>query len=75
LERFVDQRSACGGIDSFAVTSLHLAKKFRWYLVAASGRAKACARPWGEAHRIYTRQVNFRKGSRGYLRQGRFASM
>lgn len=28
----------------------------------------------GEAHRRYTRQVNFREGWRGYLWQGRFAS-
>src|SRR5260370_30402747 len=29
----------------------------------------------GEAHRRYTRQVNFREGWRGYLWQGRFASV
>jgi len=28
----------------------------------------------GEAHRRYTRQVNFREGWRGYLWQGRFTS-
>jgi putative transposase len=28
----------------------------------------------GEAHRRYTRRVNFREGWRGYLWQGRFAS-
>ena len=28
----------------------------------------------GEAHRLYTRHINFRKGWRGYLWQGRFAS-
>ncbi len=28
----------------------------------------------GEAHRRYTRHVNFREGWRGYLWQGRFAS-
>jgi putative transposase len=28
----------------------------------------------GEAHRRYTRRVNFRQGWRGYLWQGRFAS-
>jgi putative transposase len=28
----------------------------------------------GEAHRRYTRQINFREGWRGYLFQGRFAS-
>jgi putative transposase len=28
----------------------------------------------GEAHRRYTRHINFRKGWRGYLWQGRFAS-
>jgi putative transposase len=28
----------------------------------------------GEAHRRYTRMINFREGWRGHLRQGRFAS-
>ena len=28
----------------------------------------------GEAHRRYTRHINFREGWRGYLWQGRFAS-
>lgn len=28
----------------------------------------------GEAHRLYTRRINFREGWRGYLFQGRFAS-
>ena len=31
-------------------------------------------RPVGEAHRLYTRYVNFREGWRGYLWQGRFSS-
>jgi putative transposase len=29
----------------------------------------------GEAHRRYTRRVNFRENGRGYLWQGRFASV
>jgi len=28
----------------------------------------------GEAHRRYTRRINFREGRRGHLWQGRFAS-
>jgi putative transposase len=35
---------------------------------------KGLARALGEAHRRYTRQINFREGWRGYLWQGRFAS-
>ena len=38
--------------------------------VDESGLAKAI----GEAHRRYTRYINFREGWRGYLWQGRFAS-
>ncbi len=34
----------------------------------------ALRRALGEAHRRYTRRVNFREGWRGYLWQGRFAS-
>ncbi len=32
------------------------------------------ARAIGEAHRLYTRMINFRKKDRGYLFQGRFSS-
>ena len=35
---------------------------------------RALAAALGEAHRRYSREVNFREGWRGYLWQGRFAS-
>jgi len=44
------------------------------HLVAVPETADALARAIGEAHRRYTRRVNFREGWRGYLWQGRFAS-
>ena len=44
------------------------------HLIAVPGEKESLARAIGEAHRRYTRYVNFREGWRGYLRQGRFAS-
>jgi putative transposase len=44
------------------------------HLVAVPKTAEGLARAIGEAHRRYTRLVNFREGWRGYLWQGRFAS-
>ena len=44
------------------------------HLIAVPHRAEGLARAIGEAHRRYTRLINFRKGWRGYLWQGRFAS-
>jgi len=44
------------------------------HLVVVPQTAEALARALGEAHRRYTRHVNFREGWRGYLWQGRFAS-
>jgi len=44
------------------------------HLIAVPGKADGLARALGEAHRRYTRMVNFRKDWRGYLWQGRFAS-
>ena len=44
------------------------------HLIAVPNSAQALARAIGEAHRRYTRRVNFREGWRGHLRQGRFAS-
>ena len=38
------------------------------------GPAYALSSTIGEAHRRYTRRINFREGWRGYLWQGRFAS-
>jgi len=44
------------------------------HLVAVPESEESLARGIGEAHRRYTRHVNFRKGWKGYLWQGRFAS-
>ena len=44
------------------------------HLVAVPKTAEGLARAVGEAHRRYTRRINFREGWRGYLWQGRFAS-
>jgi len=44
------------------------------HLVAVPETAEGLARAIGQAHRRYTRRVNFREGWRGYLWQGRFAS-
>jgi len=43
-------------------------------MVAVPEEADSLSRGIGEAHRRYTRMINFRKGWRGYLWQGRFAS-
>ena len=44
------------------------------HLVAAPKTEDGLRRAIGEAHRRYTRRVNFREGWRGHLWQGRFAS-
>ena len=44
------------------------------HLVAVPETEAGLARAIGEAHRRYTRRVNFREKWRGYLWQGRFAS-
>ena len=44
------------------------------HLIAVPQSIQGLARAVGEAHRRYTRLVNFRQGWRGHLRQGRFAS-
>ena len=44
------------------------------HLIAVPPSEKALSQAIGEAHRRYTRRVNFRKGWRGHLWQGRFAS-
>ena len=44
------------------------------YLIAVSQSADGLRRAIGEAHRRFTRMVNFREGWRGHLWQGRFAS-
>ncbi len=43
-------------------------------LIAVPGTEDALRRALGEAHRRYTRHVNFREGWRGHVWQGRFAS-
>jgi putative transposase len=45
------------------------------HLILVPGDAGGLRAALGEAHRRYTRQVNFREGWRGYLWQGRFASV
>ncbi|QII13218.1 hypothetical protein KsCSTR_38390 [Candidatus Kuenenia stuttgartiensis] len=42
--------------------------------IAVQPSEKALSQVIGEAHRRYTRRVNFLEGWRGHLRQGRFAS-
>lgn len=44
------------------------------HLIAVPETEAGLARAIGEAHRRYTRRVNFREDWRGYLWQGRFAS-
>ncbi len=44
------------------------------HLVAVPESADGLRRALGEAHRRYSRRVNFREGWRGHLWQGRFAS-
>lgn len=44
------------------------------HLIAVPEDEKGLARGIGEAHRRYTRYINFKKGWKGYLWQGRFAS-
>jgi putative transposase len=44
------------------------------HLIAVPEAETSLTRALGEAHRRYTRHVNFREGWRGHLWQGRFAS-
>ena len=44
------------------------------HLIAAPACEQGLRRAIGEAHRRYTRRINFREKWRGYLWQGRFAS-
>ncbi len=44
------------------------------HLIAVPKDKGSLAKAIGEAHRRYTRYINFREGWRGYLWQGRFAS-
>ncbi len=44
------------------------------HLIAIPDEESSLAKGIGEAHRRYTRRINFREGCRGYLFQGRFHS-
>jgi putative transposase len=44
------------------------------HLIAVPQNEDSFARGFAEAHRRYTRYINFRKGWRGYLWEGRFKS-
>ena len=44
------------------------------HLIAVPQEESSLAKGIGEAHKRYTRRINFREGSRGYLFQGRFFS-
>ena len=44
------------------------------HLLAIPQKSESLARAIGEAHRLYSRMINFRDGVRGYLFQGRFSS-
>jgi putative transposase len=44
------------------------------HLIAVPAAEQSLRRGIGEAHRRYTRRINFRENWRGYLWQGRFAS-
>jgi len=44
------------------------------HLIVIPEHVNSLAKGIGEAHKAYTRMVNFRQGARGYLFQGRFAS-
>jgi len=44
------------------------------HLIAVPESEDGLRRGIGEAHRRYSRRINFREGWRGHLRQGRFAS-
>ena len=47
----------------------------RVHLMLVPGDADDLRVALGEAHRRYSRRANFREGRRGYLWQGRFASV
>jgi len=59
-----------GGVDVWAYCLMpnHV------HLVVVPSSEEGLARSIGEAHRRYTRRINFRKGWRGHLWQGRFSS-
>ena len=52
----------------------HCLKPNHVHLIAVPATEEGLRRAVGEAHRRYTRRINFREKWRGYLWQGRFAS-
>ena len=59
----------CGvGVWSYCLMPNHV------HLIVVPESEEGLRRAIGEAHRRYTRRVNFREGWRGHLWQGRFAS-
>ena len=66
----VRERCAQAGVEIWAYCLMpnHV------HLVAVPEHEQSLARGIGEAHRRYTRHINFRYGWKGYLWQGRFAS-
>jgi len=69
LELIADWCRRCGvDIWAYCLMPNHV------HLVAVPESADGLRRGIGEAHRRYTRRINFREGWRGYLWQGRFAS-
>jgi len=69
LALMAEQCAACGvAIWAWCLMPNHV------HLIAVPKTAEALARAVGEAHRRYTRRINFREGWRGYLWQGRFGS-
>ena len=55
-------------VQAYCLMSNHV------HLIAVPETADGLCRGIGEAHRRYTRRINFREGWRGHLWQGRFAS-
>ncbi|HUS91963.1 MAG TPA: transposase [Phycisphaerae bacterium] len=69
LELLAEWCSKCGvEVWAYCLMPNHV------HLVAVPATADGLRRGIGEAHRRYTRRINFREGWRGHLWQGRFAS-
>ena len=69
LELMAEWCGECGvGVWAYCLMPNHV------HLIVVPESEDALRRAIGEAHRRYTRRVNFREGWRGHLWQGRFAS-
>jgi putative transposase len=68
--RLLQEQSDAHGVSylAYCLMSNHV------HFVAVPAKRDSLARALGEAHRRYTRMVNFRQEVRGYLFQGRFFS-